>query len=211
MIIVFLLYMHIYSKFDKLDILINNAGIYVPTFSKSEQGLDIQIGTNVIGPQLLTTLLLPLLVKSTDARILFLSSFRNDDVKLPYFNKSITDIGGEHLTTTTNAEYCLTKLYNKFQVVELHRRLLAAAITNITITANNPGLVASDIVNKSVAIPQCLLPFLKCLFNTFSLAIQPDKVRSTIYIIHRMCTIYRISYIIYISYIRAIYHKYYIF
>ena len=142
---------------------------------------------------MLTTLLLPILVKSTDARIVFLSSFRNDDVKLPYFIKSIADIGGESLTTTTDAEYCLTKLYNKFQVVELHRRLLAGGFTNITVTANNPGLVASDIVNKSVAIPHCLLPLLRCVFNTFSLAIQPDKVSSTIINIHFIsCTIRRV-------------------
>ena len=189
----------LHSKFDQLDILINNAGIYVPAFSKTEQGLDIQIGTNVIGPQLLTTLLVPLLVKSTDARIVFLSSFRNDDVKLPYFNKSIADIGGESLTATTDAEYCLTKLYNKFQVVELHRRLLAAGITNITVTANNPGLVASDIVNKSVAIPHCLLPLLRCLFNTFSLAIQPDKVSSTIINMHFISYVHYIAYSLWIN------------
>ena len=172
-----MLYAYVYSKFDKLDILINNAGIFVPAFSKTEQGLDIQIGTNVIGPQLLTTLLLPLLIKSSDARIVFLSSFKNDEVNLPYFNKCVTDIGGESRTTTNDAEYSLSKLYNKFQVVELYRRLLASGITHITITANNPGMVYTDIINKTAAIPFFVLPVLKFVCRTFSIMIQPGKVR----------------------------------
>ncbi|KAL1604036.1 short-chain alcohol dehydrogenase [Paraconiothyrium brasiliense] len=53
------------KKEDRLDVLVNNAGVmWPPEGSKSAQGYDLQIGTNVYGPFLLTHLLRPLLVET---------------------------------------------------------------------------------------------------------------------------------------------------
>ncbi|KAJ7053061.1 hypothetical protein C8F01DRAFT_1168813 [Mycena amicta] len=67
------------EKEEKLDILINNAGVMnCPTDLLTKQGYDMQFGTNVIGHYFLTTLLLPALRKAaTDtvpARVIHVSS-----------------------------------------------------------------------------------------------------------------------------------------
>ncbi|KAF4493401.1 alcohol dehydrogenase Bli-4 [Fusarium agapanthi] len=60
------------------DMLINNAGIMAVPEGLTEDGYEIQFGTNHLGPALFTTLLLPTLKAtdaiSTDARVIFLSS-----------------------------------------------------------------------------------------------------------------------------------------
>jgi retinol dehydrogenase-12 len=53
------------GKEERLDVLVNNAAIMVPpTGSKSVQGYDLQTGTNVYGPFLLSILLYPMLVET---------------------------------------------------------------------------------------------------------------------------------------------------
>jgi NAD(P)-dependent dehydrogenase (short-subunit alcohol dehydrogenase family) len=49
---------------DKLDILINNAGVVVTSRQATPEGIEQQFGTNHIGPFLFTNLLLPLLQKA---------------------------------------------------------------------------------------------------------------------------------------------------
>lgn len=59
-------------RYQKLDVVINNAGVYkVPTVKNSE-GLDVRFVVNTIAPYLLTKLLLPILI--TNSRVVNLSS-----------------------------------------------------------------------------------------------------------------------------------------
>lgn len=65
----------IHTKYTKLDLLINNAGIMTtPAGSKTKDGFEMQFGTNHLGPFLLTNLLLDLLKKAEDSRIVNVSS-----------------------------------------------------------------------------------------------------------------------------------------
>ena len=57
-----------------IDIQINNAGIMACPLTRNEQGYEIQFCTNHLGHFLLTGLLLPLLRKSSNARIISVSS-----------------------------------------------------------------------------------------------------------------------------------------
>ena len=54
------------QKLDKIDILINNAGIMYCPHWKTEDKLDMQLGTNHFGHFLLTELLMPLVKKSVN-------------------------------------------------------------------------------------------------------------------------------------------------
>jgi len=74
------------AEFDRLDVLVNNAGIsldrFVPpledtTADALQNRADLYqqtLQTNVIGPEVLTTALLPLLLKSSDPKLIFVSS-----------------------------------------------------------------------------------------------------------------------------------------
>src|SRR5690606_29893841 len=62
------------SKHTQLDILINNAGVMIPPPSKTDDGFELQFGVNFLGHFALTGHLFPLLKKSSNARVVTLSS-----------------------------------------------------------------------------------------------------------------------------------------
>ena len=61
-------------QFGRLDILINNAGVMAPPFSRTKNGFEMQFGTNHLGHFALTGKLLPLLEASPSARVVVVSS-----------------------------------------------------------------------------------------------------------------------------------------
>ncbi|MGB3739573.1 MAG: SDR family NAD(P)-dependent oxidoreductase [Pontixanthobacter sp.] len=66
------------ERFDRIDLLINNAGVMATPFGTTEDGFETQFGTNHLGHFLLTNLLMPLVRQAadwgTDPRIVNLSS-----------------------------------------------------------------------------------------------------------------------------------------
>ena len=62
------------KKYKALDVLINNAGIMACPHSKTKDGFEIQMGTNHLGHFALTGLLLPLIKKTENSRIVNISS-----------------------------------------------------------------------------------------------------------------------------------------
>ncbi|NNC51939.1 MAG: SDR family NAD(P)-dependent oxidoreductase [Erythrobacter sp.] len=62
------------DRFEKIDLLINNAGVMACDEAKTADGFEMQFGTNHIGHFLLTNLLMPLVQKGENPRIVNLSS-----------------------------------------------------------------------------------------------------------------------------------------
>ncbi|MGZ4184926.1 MAG: SDR family NAD(P)-dependent oxidoreductase [Solirubrobacteraceae bacterium] len=58
----------------RLDVLVNNAGVLTEERSLSHDGIELTLATNVVGPSLLTKLLVPLLTRSAPARVINVSS-----------------------------------------------------------------------------------------------------------------------------------------
>jgi len=58
------------EELSKIDVLINNAGVYNSTTSQNKDGWDIRFVVNYFAPYLLTNALIPLLKKGTDSRII---------------------------------------------------------------------------------------------------------------------------------------------
>ncbi len=58
-----------------VDVLVNNAGVMIPPRRfETADGFELQLGTNFIGPYVLTTLLLPVLLRTPGARVATMSS-----------------------------------------------------------------------------------------------------------------------------------------
>ena len=62
------------QRFDKIDLLINNAGVMACDEARTKDGFEMQFGTNHLGHFLLTNLLMPLIEKAEHPRIVNLSS-----------------------------------------------------------------------------------------------------------------------------------------
>jgi NAD(P)-dependent dehydrogenase (short-subunit alcohol dehydrogenase family) len=73
---------------ERLDVLIDNAGVMACPQGTTADGIELQFGTNHVGHFLLTTLLAPVLVKSAPSRVVVLSSagHRRSDVDLEDYN-----------------------------------------------------------------------------------------------------------------------------
>ncbi len=110
----------------KIDVLINNAGIFKSKTTQNSIGLDIRIVVNYLAAFLLTNALLPILKKSEKPRIINLSSAAQSPV-----NKLVL-CGKEY--TTENSSYAQSKL--ALTMWSFH---LAKQEPNITVIALNPG------------------------------------------------------------------------
>ena len=62
------------ARYDRLDVLINNAGLFPPKQQHTDDGYEMQIGVNHLAHFLLTNLLLDLLQRSAPARVISVST-----------------------------------------------------------------------------------------------------------------------------------------
>ena len=108
----------IINDFDRLDILINNAGIMMCPYSKTKDGFEIQMGTNHLGHFALTGRLMPLLKKTKNSRIVATSSAAHN-----MGNIDFSDINWEKRKYNTQKAYGDSKIANLYFMYELVKKL----------------------------------------------------------------------------------------
>ena len=101
-----------------IDCLVNNAGVMATPYSRTEDGLEMQMATNHFGPFLLTGLLLPQLVASNAARVVAVSSQMHRVARKP----PLGDPRKEQGRYSRWPVYAETKLANLLFTYELDRR-----------------------------------------------------------------------------------------
>ena len=117
------------SKYDKLHILINNAGVMMCPYSKTEDGFEMQIGTNHFGHFALTNLLLKRLADSAPARVINVSSRAHTSGKIDF-----DDINYTQRSYSKFGAYCQSKLANILFTKELHKKVVDRRITTLLFT-----------------------------------------------------------------------------
>lgn len=119
---------------EKLDVLINNAGVMVPPYSKTKQGFELQFGTNFLGHFALTGLLMPTLLKTKSSRIVTLSSLASRIGKIDF-----DDLQNEHKKYKKWSAYGQSKLADLIFSKELARRLENINSSTISVAAHPGG------------------------------------------------------------------------
>jgi len=120
------------SKYDKLHVLVNNAGIFLPRRVTTADGLEATFATNHLGHFVLTNLLLDLLKASAPSRILNITSDAHKGAEIDF-----EDLMGEKKFSGFKA-YGQSKLANVLFTYELARRLEG---TGVTVNCLHPGVV----------------------------------------------------------------------
>jgi NAD(P)-dependent dehydrogenase (short-subunit alcohol dehydrogenase family) len=143
------------DRYGHLDVLVNNAGLMIDQRTTTPQGIETTFATNHLGPFLLTNLLLDLLRKGREPRIVHVSSeahrfarFQPDDLVMPKKYSSMVVYGN-------------SKLANILFSNELARRLAPDGITSNSL---HPGVVKTNFGSGSSSVFSLLLglarPFL---------------------------------------------------
>jgi NAD(P)-dependent dehydrogenase (short-subunit alcohol dehydrogenase family) len=134
------------ARCDRIDVLVNNAGVYLTERQLTEDWIETTWAVNHLAPFLLTTLLLERLVKSAPARIVTTASDAHMSAHVPF-----DDLDGTKAYATRSiagpgfVRYGETKLANVLFTVELARRLKG---TGVTANCFHPGVVATGITRE---------------------------------------------------------------
>jgi NAD(P)-dependent dehydrogenase (short-subunit alcohol dehydrogenase family) len=123
------------AKYDRLDVLMNNAGNMLRPRQESEDGIEMTFALNHLSYFLLTNLLLDMLIDSAPARIVNVSSGIHTSGKIDF-----DDLGNSRYVPYD--AYADSKLANVLFTYELARRLEG---TGVTANVLHPGGVATNI------------------------------------------------------------------
>ncbi|GGX60578.1 oxidoreductase [Streptomyces anandii] len=123
---------------DRLDLLVNNAGVMAPPYGTTADGFETQFGVNHLGHFALTALLLPGLTATPGARVVTVSSMVH-----VLANIDLHDLNSERHYRRWTA-YARSKTANLLFTHELARRL-AAAGADVVAAAAHPGYAATNL------------------------------------------------------------------
>jgi retinol dehydrogenase-14 len=139
-----------------IDVLVNNAGVFQCPYSKTEDGLEMQMGVNHFGHFLLTNLLLERIKRSSPSRIIVVSSSLHRKGVINF-----DDINSEK-SYDKKKGYNNSKLANAVFSRELSRRL---EDTGVAVCCVHPGMVATNLSRHVVnrVVQKLLLPLLVLL------------------------------------------------
>jgi len=129
------------QRLERLDLLVNNAGIAVRKKERTAEGHEVMLAVNHLGPFLLTSLLLPMLTASAPSRIVNVASNAHKFGKLHLDDLERANRGYGVMGV---ARYGETKLMNILFTRELARRI---AGTGVTVNAVHPGTVNTKLID----------------------------------------------------------------
>ena len=130
------------AEASRLDVLVNNAGVLTQERELSADGIELTVATNVVGPFLLTQLLIPLVERSAPSRIVNVSSGGMYTQKL-----RVDDLQSEQGDFDGPAVYARTK---RAEVVLTEMWAGRLAGTGVAVHAMHPGWADTPGVQSSL-------------------------------------------------------------
>ncbi|KQQ07634.1 oxidoreductase [Rathayibacter sp. Leaf296] len=125
-----------------IDVLINNAGVSTARRESTADGLELQFGTNHLGPFALTNLLLPRIT----GRVVSLASQAERMGRL-----DLDDLNTERTPYRESRVYATSKLAGLLFTAELQRRLTAVGSPVLAVAAH-PGFVATGMTGRATGL-----------------------------------------------------------
>lgn len=135
------------AKYDRLDGLVNNAGIMFPPKGKTEDGFETQFGVNYLGHFLLTELLQDTLKASSPSRIICVSSVAHAGMRGIYGEIDFDDLNFDKREYDPAVAYAQSKLANVLHALDLARRLEGKGISAFSV---HPGWIRSNLARGAV-------------------------------------------------------------
>lgn len=128
----------ILARHDRLDVLVNNAGLILRRRTETEEGFEATFGINHLGHFLLTDLLLDRLKSSAPARVVVVASMAHKGARR---GLDFDDLQAEHHRYRWMDAYNKSKLANIYFARQLARRVDG---TGVTVNVLHPGFVRSE-------------------------------------------------------------------
>lgn len=157
----------IQGRHEKVHVLVNNAGSNFPRYEKSEDGFEKTMALNYFSPFLLTTLLLPALIRAAPSRVVNVASSAHTMGEIDPAHPDSPEGGGRMFGWRP---YSRSKLALVMFTYELARRLEG---TSVTANAVSPGAVRTRLwnhVGKAAPIFKLASAFMR----------SPDKGAETV-------------------------------
>ena len=144
------------NKYDRLDVLINNAGALFNKREVTAEGFERTLAVNYLGPFLLTHELLDLLKKSAPSRIINVSSglAKNGRVDLDDLQSEKNYVGTKAYSSMRAPVYSNTKLMLMMFTYELARRVKGSGATANVLM---PGFVATNLGKNSGSLSSSIM------------------------------------------------------
>ena len=130
--------------YDRLDVLINNAGVFMKRRVLTDEGFEMSFCVNHLAPFILTLRLLPLLLDSSPARIVTISSMAHRRGEIDFKNLQAEKSFRNMMV------YSNSKLANVLFTFELAQRL---AGSGVTATCLHPGVIATKLLHMGFDLP----------------------------------------------------------
>lgn len=152
------------AEFDRLDVLINNAGVVLTERRETADGFEFTFGVNHLGHFRLVNELLPLLEASAPARIVIVASDAHRFTKGLDFD-DLQSATGRFGALRGMTAYARSKLANMLHTRELARRLDPA---KVTVNCVHPGAVRTRLGRDSegTRLSEAVWPLVSRFFLT---------------------------------------------